>query len=80
MKHLTVVAVLAFALSGCSSSFIVEALEKGNDVSDKTIQKAADAYDAYCNTIPETAREAINRRFNEATVDHDMPDWCPEAE
>ena len=76
MKTIVIVLV-AFTLSGCSTfskgfEFFDEALEKGKEVKEDTLNAAAATVDAYCESIPGGVNEYLENEINARTEKGDI--------
>jgi hypothetical protein len=84
IKPLCVAAALALTLTGCETvgsllgagGFFDEAATKWAEIADSTIEKAATAYEIYCEKTPDSGRDLVRDKFNAKTNTYDMPDIC----
>lgn len=85
MRSLIPTIPLILALGACSTvtdafgtanTIFDEVREKGTDVSDGVLDKAATSFDAYCANAPDAVRSFLRAEINARTTQYDASDFC----
>lgn len=83
MKTILIAALAAFTLSGCTQflgeepmKVLNDAVEKGKEIKDETLNATADTVDAYCDKVPETVRLWLRDEVNGRTEKGDVHIDC----